>query len=79
MAESAAFTRFQIQRLIVRIGNHVRGDLSQYTSDDLRAVFVGEDVIEVRVERVKAVMRDLLDHAAHAGNIENADIAIGWK
>ena len=72
-------TRKRYEKLkadIVRIGNHVRRDLSQYPPDDLRAVFVGEDIIEVRVERVKAVMGHLLDHAAHAGNIENADIAI---
>jgi hypothetical protein len=53
MAESAAFTRFQIQRLLVRIGNHVRRDLSQYPPDDLRAVLIRENIFEVRVSECR--------------------------
>ena len=48
--KSATFPRLQIERLLVRIGNHVFRDLSQYAPDDFRPVLVGENIIESRVQ-----------------------------
>ena len=67
--------RFHIKCLFL-IRNHFLCNLSQHSPDDLCAVFIGEDVIVSWVQRVQAVVGDLFNDAAHAGNIENADIAI---
>ena len=72
---SVVFLRFQIKRLLVLIRNHFLCNLSQHSPDDLCAVLIGEDVIVSWVQGVQAVVGDLFNDAAHAGDIENADIA----
>ena len=74
--KSAVFPRLQIQRLIVRIRDHLLDTLSDYPPDDLRSVFIREDIVVVRSQRVHTIMGNLLDRAAHAGHMENPDAAM---
>ena len=71
----AVLLRFHIKRLLVLIRNHFLCKLSQHSPDDPCAVLIGEDIVIGRVQGVQAVVGDLFNDAAHAGDIENADIA----
>ena len=67
---------FEIEGLIFVAGDHILINLPKYPADHGCAFFIGEDVIEIRINGMQPVIRLLLNNATHAGNIKDPDISV---